>query len=126
MGRRRLALFALLAVFATVAVVAASGESHRTSVRYLAWRYFAVGSWEYGVRFLNADVAFRQSFDGKRRDYLRRWFPDLRAGNSRPLVCSDNSAFGQVQGDGEWIGDTPWLILYQGNAVKEIRLVKGC
>src|SRR6267142_1364169 len=102
----------ILAIGASVLV--AGNESHR-GIRYLAWRYWRLGDWRYGVRFLNVDPGFRASLVGASRAELAKWFPDLRPGSSRPFVCGTSPQYEDVrrdQGDGEWIGETPWLVVY--------------
>ena len=125
-ARRWLAIVGLVFV-GLGTFVAFDGESHHTSGRYLVWRYFAIGDWRNGARFLNVDPEFRRSFEGQSRARLMRWFPELLAGASRPDVCPVNAAFSAMQRQGEWMGGTPWLVLYDSNGlVKEIMMPKGC
>jgi hypothetical protein len=124
---RQSAVWSLVAVLAAMAVMIGTDDSHHTNVRYLAWRQFGIGSWEYGLRYLNVDPEFRRSFEGKPRDRLRHWFPVLLAGTSRSFpICPGDPAVANMESHGEWIGDSPWLVLYEGETIREIRMVKGC
>ena len=113
-----------------VLAVLAVDENRHTNARYLAWRWLAVGDWQYGMRFFNIDVAFRRSFEGQPKTRLMRWFPDLRPGASRPDACPnlpEYADFLEQRNKGEWIGRTPWLVVYdQMGLVKQFWLVKGC
>jgi hypothetical protein len=82
--------------------------------------------WRNGARFLNVDPEFRRSFEGQSRARLMRWFPELLPGASRCDVCPGDAAFSTLQRHGEWIGGTPWLVLYDSKGlVKEIVMPKG-
>jgi hypothetical protein len=117
----------LLAVGASVLI--AGNDSHR-GVRYLAWGYWRIGDWRYGARFLNVDSQFRASLVGASRAELATWFPDLRPGSSRFAVCglsAQDTEIRREQLDGEWIGETPWLVVYdRAGHVKDLTLPKGC
>jgi hypothetical protein len=127
---RRTGVAAVAGTILVLSLIVLDTESHRTNVRYLVWKHFALGDWEKGVRFLNVDSDFRRSFEGQPRSYLLRWFPDLRPGSSRRHICPDTSEWAAAndgQDRGEWIGDSPWLVVYDTHgAVKEIALPKGC
>ena len=87
-------------VFVSLALAWAmvGAESH-WGPRYLVWRQWRVGSWDYGIRFLNVDPDFRLSFVGKPRSELTKWFPYLRPGRSRPDVCLTSPAYEQFLRD---------------------------
>jgi hypothetical protein len=127
-GRLVESAVALVAVVG-LAVFATDNESHH-GAKYLAWRYFRIGDWEYGARFLNVDPDFRTSFVGQPRATLLKWFPDLRPGASRAFVCPPLPQYEitrQEQLAGEWIGGTPWLVVYdQTGRVRDITMPKGC
>src|SRR4051812_42565331 len=103
-----------LAAVGGLAIFATDSESHH-GAKYLVWRYGRIGDWHDGVRFLNVDPDFRTSFVGQPRGTLLKWFPDLRPGASRPLACPPLPQYEiarQEQLAGEWIGETPWLVVY--------------
>jgi hypothetical protein len=110
-------LFAFGALGLTTVVIS-DNESHHTSAKYLAWKYLAVGDWQYGSRFLNVGVEFRRSFEGKPRATLLRWFPDLRPATRPENLTPDLRV--------ERIGDTPWLVVYdQRGLIKDFLLPTG-
>ena len=128
--RRRLLSLLLPGVIVTLGMLLLDTESHHTSLKYLVWKHFAVGDWKRGVRFLNVDSEFRHSFYGRPRAHLMRWFPDLRPGTSRRHVCPDAPQWHDVneqQDRGEWIGGSPFLVIYDPpGIVKDIYVPKGC
>jgi hypothetical protein len=116
-------------ILALVAWAVAGADTH-WGPRYVAWRELRVGDWQYGVRFLNVDPDFRTSFVGKPRTVLVEWFPDLRPGRTRPDACPARLEYEQFlhdQHEAEWIGNSPWLVIYDAaGVVKDITLAKGC
>jgi hypothetical protein len=114
---------------AGLVIAALVGNDSHYGLRYLAWRHLRVGDWHYGSRFLNADPAFRESFVGKPRSTLLKWFPDLEPGTARPDLCPSPPEYRdllQSQREGEWISNTPWLVVYDGQRIKGIVMPKGC
>ena len=95
-------------------------DSHHTSPRYWLWKHFAVGDWRSGFRFLNVDPDFQRTFEGHTREYVLRWFPDLR-----PEGCP---GFAQCRASErlERIGGSPWFVVYdQSGRVQRFWLWKG-
>src|SRR5260221_10225352 len=96
-----------------------SQDSHHFKARYLLWKHFAVGDWRSGVRYLNVDVPFRTSFDGKGREEMSRWFPDLRPKKTLTTLDPESASFLKDK-SGEWIGDTLWFVWYREGVVADI------
>jgi hypothetical protein len=98
-------------------------------LRYLVWRHLPWNERAYTERALS-DSDFRGSFIGRPRSYLSRWIADLRPGKGRRHVCPDIpewAAANEDQDRGEWIGDTPWLVVYDSDGtVRAITMPKGC
>jgi hypothetical protein len=128
MRYRRIALIIaglLAAVVLAAGVALGSDDSHHTNAKYLLWKHHL---WPYSrdlaLAYLNVDVDFRRSLNGKTRAELQKWFPVLT-----PIDPQD----GYLPYCGEvvktpgfvWIDGTRWGVVFEGDRVKDIVLFKG-
>ena len=98
-------------------------DSHHTNLSYRLWK---LGLYDYKpeyLRFLNVDVDLRMNLVGEKLPEVKKLFPDLR---SPEQVSGYQSHFTSEFGAEEcyWIGDSNWLIEFEGGVVKEFRLMK--
>lgn len=129
MTRRRI-IRVILGVVAAMIVLVGVGlgidDSHRTNAKYLLWKHHL---WPYSrnlaLRYFNVDSAFRRSLDGKTKAEVQRWFPvltPLNPNDHRLPYLSGNL----VRTPGfVWIDGTNWGIIFVGDRVKDIVLIKG-
>ena len=76
------------------------------------------------MKYLNVDVGFRRSLEGKSPEELAKWFPDLRPpekanGYQKPY----NDSVGTK--DFLWIGDSAWAIVFKKGKLASFVLLKG-
>jgi hypothetical protein len=100
-------------------------DNHRTNLGYLSWKWgWTEFDQEVSLRFLNADLRFRQSLYGKTKAELQELFPDLR-----PRTESNQYQryyLPQLAGlDFFWIGESAWGVEFRGGKLKEFHLLKG-
>ncbi len=100
-------------------------DSHHTNVKYLLWKHGWTGYEPLvALKYLNVDVSFRLSLQGKSKVEINELFTDLRPmGNANEY----QQLYGPDLNDADflWIGDSAWGILFDDGKVKDIRLFKG-
>lgn len=108
-----------------VGAFVAFDDSHHTNLPWLLWKHHLLPyNRERALRYLNADVDFRLSLNGKSNEQLRAWFPILSSiDSSDPFLayCGDYVRDPEFR----WIDGTRWGVIFEHGRVKEIVLVKG-
>ena len=105
--------------------VAGSIDSHHTNLKYLLWKAgFNRSDPSIALHFMNVDSDFRQSLEGKTKEEVQEWFPNLvppEKGNAQQKL---HISF--LKGmDFLWIGDSQWGIEFRDGRVKDFHLPKG-
>ena len=112
-------------VIITVLLLTGGGDSHHTNLKHLLWKW-RILSYDpaASLRYLEPDLAFRQSLHGKTRVEVNKWFPDLRSINNGNEYQKYYNQHLQNK-DFLWIGDSHWGIEFEDGKVKKFRLLKG-
>ncbi len=122
---RILILVVLLAISGSI-VTLSFVDAHQANLRWILWKHHL---WPYdaniALRYLNVDVGFRQSLEGKTRSDIQRFFPVL-VSPDHPLTAEQKYYSKDMHDrDWWWIDDSNWAILFDGGKVEDIRPIKG-
>jgi len=115
----------VVAICAITVWTLGSLDSHRTNAHYLGWK---IGILPFdqaiALKYINVDIGFRRSLEGKTPEELARWFPDLRVPErANPYQKQYNDSLRTKEF--LWIGDSAWAMVFRKGRLVEFMLLKG-